>query len=199
MATYLRISLPDSYLVFGYRIKCEEFQLFSTAQNSKLYTRSWISNIFFALYQIFYQVYARTGQNIRRYVTQKERPKDKPCVKLLRASRPTLVSAAFNENYDVTTSARCSAAQRGASGVAARTTAQLGLGGARAAERVGSVVPQCAPVASMLIRCVALGGCAPFSTTTMHIVVKSPDWFKYFRIVKLLPFFKSMSTKIRRI
>ena len=32
------------------------------------------------------------------------------------ASRPTLVSAAFDENYDVTSSARCSAAQRGASG-----------------------------------------------------------------------------------
>ena len=95
------------------------------------------------------------------------------------ASRPTLVSAAFDENYDVTSSARCSAAQRGASGgVAARTTALLGLGGARAAERAGSIAPYCAPVASMLIRCVALGGCAPFSTTTMHIVVKSPDWCK---------------------
>ena len=103
------------------------------------------------------------------------------------ASRPTLVSAAFDENYDVTTSARCSAAQRGASGgVAARTTALLGLGGARAAERggaraaerAGSIAPYCALVASMLIRCVALGGCAPFSTTTMHIVVKSLDWFK---------------------
>ena len=119
------------------------------------------------------------------------------------ASRPTLVSAAFDENYDVTTSARCSAAQRGASGgVAARTTALLGLGGARAAEhggarvverggartaerggaraaeRAGSIAPYCALVASMLIRCVALGGCAPFSTTTMYIVVKSLDWFK---------------------
>ena len=111
------------------------------------------------------------------------------------ASRPTLVSAAFDENYDVTTSARCSAAQRGASGSgAARTTALLGLGGARAverggartaerggaraAERAGSIAPYCALVASMLIRCVALGGCAPFSTTTMHIVVKSLDWFK---------------------
>ena len=96
------------------------------------------------------------------------------------ASRPTLVSAAFDENYDVTSSARCSAAQRGASGggVAARTTALLGLGGARAAERAGSIAPYCAPVASMLIRCVALGGCAPFSTTTMHIVVKSPCWCK---------------------
>jgi hypothetical protein len=88
------------------------------------------------------------------------------------------VSAAFDENYDVTTSARCSAAQHGASGVAERTTALIGLGGARAAERVDSVAPYCAPVASMLILCVALGGCAPFSTTTLHIADKSSDLFK---------------------
>ena len=96
------------------------------------------------------------------------------CASRLCASRPTLVSAAFNENYDVTTSARCSAAQRGASGVeartaallglardmggtrrtaaqrgpsvceAARTTALLGLGGTRAAASVGSIAPYCA-------------------------------------------------------
>ena len=48
---------------------------------------------------------------------------------------------------------------------------------------------------SGLDACVALGGCAPFSTTTMHIVVKSPDWFKLglVQIVlncKTLTFFK---------